>query len=336
MHLWQKLLITAALATILITTSTIIYLRHFAKRRLIISTTTSLYDTGVLDIIEKDYEATHLVDIQIISAGTGIAIQHAQNGDADVIIVHSPSMEKTFLEQGYGVNRKIIAYNFFTIVGPASDPAGIKGKNATEALKRVVAYGENLPDQTGQTKVWISRGDNSGTHAKEQQLWKTAGYNYTLISAEPWYASVGSGMGDTLNVANQKAAYTLADIGTYLKFYTDGVISLSALITEDQSLLNVYSVIAVKPAVPANQSLHEQINFNDAMDFIQYLVSERTQQLITDYGKADYGQSLFYGAAQALRADAPQPIVSWIKSAAFFEGYECPPQYRNGYAELYD
>ena len=336
MHLWQKLLITAALATILITTSTIIYLRHFAKRRLIISTTTSLYDTGVLDIIEKDYEATHLVDIQIISAGTGIAIQHAQNGDADVIIVHSPSMEKTFLEQGYGVNRKIIAYNFFTIVGPASDPAGIKGKNATEALKRIVAYGENLPDQTGQTKVWISRGDNSGTHAKEQQLWKTAGYNYTLISAEPWYASVGSGMGDTLNVANQKAAYTLADIGTYLKFYTDGVISLSALITEDQSLLNVYSAIAVKPAVPANQSLHEQINFNDAMDFIQYLVSERTQQLITDYGKADYGQSLFYGAAQPLRADAPQPIVSWIKSAAFFEGYECPPQYRNGYVELYD
>lgn len=336
MHLWQKLLITAALATILITTSTIIYLRHFAKRRLIISTTTSLYDTGVLDIIEKDYEATHLVDIQIISAGTGIAIQHAQNGDADVIIVHSPSMEKTFLEQGYGVNRKIIAYNFFTIVGPASDPAGIKGKNATEALKCIVAYGENLPDQTGQTKVWISRGDNSGTHAKEQQLWKTAGYNYTLISAEPWYASVGSGMGDTLNVANQKAAYTLADIGTYLKFYTDGVISLSALIIEEQSLLNVYSVIAVKPAVPANQSLHEQINFNDAMDFIQYLVSERTQQLITDYCKADYGQSLFYGAAQPLRADSPQPIVGWIKSAAFFEGYECPPQYRNGYAELYD
>ncbi|MEJ5327016.1 MAG: substrate-binding domain-containing protein [Candidatus Bathyarchaeia archaeon] len=336
MHLWQKLLITAALATILITTSTIIYLRHFAKRRLIISTTTSLYDTGVLDIIEKDYEATHFVDIQIISAGTGIAIQHAQNGDADVIIVHSPSMEKTFLEQGYGVNRKIIAYNFFTIVGPASDPAGIKGKNATEALKRIVAYGENLPDQTGQTKVWISRGDNSGTHAKEQQLWKTAGYNYTLISAEPWYASVGSGMGDTLNVANQKAAYTLADIGTCLKFYTGGVISLSALITEDQSLLNVYSVIAVKPAVPADQSLHEQINFNDAMDFIQYLVSERTQQLITDYGKTDYGQSLFYGAVQPLRADSPQPIVGWIKSAAFFDGYECPPQYRNGYAELYD
>lgn len=335
MRLWQKILITATLTTIILVAGTIVYIHYFAKRRLIISTTTSLYDTGLLDIIEKDYEATHPVDIQIISAGTGIAIQHAQNGDADVILVHSPSMEKTFLEQGYGVNRKIIAYNFFTIIGPASDPAGIKGKNATEALKRIVAYGESLSDQTGQTKVWISRGDNSGTHAKEQQLWKAAGYNYTLISAESWYASVGSGMGDTLNVANQKAAYTLSDIGTYLKFYTEGVISLSALITEEQSLLNVYSAIAVKPTVPANQSLHEQINFNDAMDFIQYLVSERTQQLITDYGKADYGQSLFYGAVQPLRADAPQPIVSWIKSAAFFEGYECPPQYRNGYAELY-
>ncbi|MEM2099627.1 MAG: substrate-binding domain-containing protein [Candidatus Bathyarchaeia archaeon] len=336
MHIWQKLLVTAALTTIIITTSTITYTQYFTKRRLIISTTTSLYDTGLLDIIEKDYEANHDVDIQIISAGTGIAIQHAQNGDADIIIVHSPSMEEAFLKQGYGVNRKIIAYNFFTIIGPTSDPAGIKGKNATEALKRIAEYGENLADKSGQTKAWVSRGDNSGTHAKEQSLWKAAGYNYTLISVKPWYANVGSSMGDTLNVANQKAAYTLADIGTYLKFYTDGVISLCQLITEEQALLNAYSAIAVKPTVPANQSLHEQINFNEAMDFIKYLVSEKTQQLITNYGKSPYNQSLFYGAVQPLKTNTPQPLVSWIKSTAFFDGYECPPQYRNGYAKLYD
>lgn len=335
MQIWQKLLIIAALTTIIIVAGTIVYLNYFAKRRLIISTTTSLYDTGLLDEIEKDYEAKHPVDIQIISAGTGIAIQHAQNGDADVILVHSPSMEKTFLEQGYGVNRKIIAYNFFTIVGPEDDPAGISGKNATEALKLITAYGESLADQSGQTKVWVSRGDNSGTHSKEQSLWKAAGYNYTLVSAEPWYASVGSGMGDTLNVANQKAAYTLADIGTYLKFYNDGIISLPALITEEKSLLNVYSVMAVNQTVPANQTYHEQINYADAMDFVQYLVSAETQQLITNYGKANYGQSLFYGAVQPLKDDAPQPIVSWIKSAAFFDGSECPPQYRNGYEDLY-
>jgi tungstate transport system substrate-binding protein len=335
MQTWQKLLITATLATILVVAGTIVYFNYFAKRRLIISTTTSLYDTGLLDEIEKNYEATHSVDINIISAGTGIAIQHAQNGDADVILVHSPSMEKTFLEQGYGVNRKIIAYNFFTIVGPEADPAGISGKNATEALKSIVAYGESLADESGQTKVWISRGDNSGTHSKEQSLWKAAGYNYTLISAEPWYASVGSGMGDTLNVANQKSAYTLSDIGTFLKFSKDGVISSVALLTEEKSLLNVYSVMAVNQTVSANQTYHEQINYVDAMDFIQYLVSDETQQFMENYGKADYGQSLFYGAVQPLKDNAPQPIVSWIQSAAFFDGSECPPQYRKDYPQLY-
>ncbi|MGB9853778.1 MAG: substrate-binding domain-containing protein [Candidatus Bathyarchaeales archaeon] len=334
MTLWQKLIVVAILATTAVIASTMVYFNYFAKMRLFISTTTSLYDTGLLDMIEKDYESTHNVDLQIVAAGTGIAIQHARNGDADVILVHSPSMEKTFLEEGYGVNRKIIAYNFFTIVGPENDPAGISGKNATEALKSIVAYGDSLSDQSGATKIWISRGDNSGTHSKEQSLWKAAGYNYTLISQKPWYASTGSGMGDVLNVADQKSAYTLSDMGTYLKFYKDGIISLKALITEDISLLNVYSVIAVKPDVPANESIHEQINFKDAMDFMQYLVSPETQQLITKYGKDAYGQSLFFGAVEPLKNNE-QPIAGWIKAYAFINGYECPPQYRSGYEELY-
>ena len=335
MQLWQKMLIVAALATITVVAGTLVYFTYFAKRRLIVSTTTSLYDTALLDEIEKNYEATHNVDINIIPAGTGMAIQHAKNGDADVILVHSPSMEKTFLEQGYGVNRKIIAYNFFTIVGPDDDPAGIEGKTAKDALTGVVAYGEGLPDQTGQTKIWVSRWDNSGTHSKEQSLWKAAGYNYTLISDEPWYAKAGSGMGDTLNVANQKSAYTLSDIGTYLKFWKDGTVSLTALLTEEQSLLNVYSAMAVNQNVPANQTLHERINYTDAMDFIKYLVSDGTQQLIENYGKDTYDQSLFYGAVHPLTNNAPQPMVSWIKDYAFFDGLECPQQYRNGYPELY-
>ncbi len=335
MQTWQKLLIIAALATIIVVAGTITYFNYFAKRRLIISTTTSLYDTGLLDEIEKNYEATHNVDINIISAGTGIAIQHAQNGDADVILVHAPSQEKTFLEQGWGVNRKIIAYNFFTVVGPENDPASTKGKTANEALRNIANYGGNQTDQSGQTKIWVSRGDNSGTHTKEQSLWKAAGYNYTLISEEPWYASVGSGMGDTLNVASQKSAYTLSDIGTFLKFEKDGLISSVALLTEEKSLLNVYSVMAVNQTVPANQTLHDQINYNDAMDFIKYLTSAETQQFIENYGKADYGQSLFVGAVHPLRDNAPQPIVGWIQSAAFFDGSECPPQYRNGFPELY-
>jgi tungstate transport system substrate-binding protein len=336
MQTWQKLIVTAALATIIVVAGTIVYFSYFAKRRLFISTTTSLYDTGLLDEIEKDYEATHNVDLNIVAVGTGIAIQQAENGDADIVLVHAPSVEQTFLEGGYGVNRKIIAYNFFTIVGPADDPAQISGKTATEALNNIVAYGQNMPDQSGQTQIWVSRGDNSGTNSKEKSLWTAAGYDYTELSTEPWFASTGQGMGATLNVANQKNAYTLADIGTYLKFHADGSIEIVALITEEQSLLNVYSVMAVnKETVQANQTIHEQINFNDAMDFIEYLISSTTQQLINDYGKDTYGQSLFHEAVQPLKDNTPQPIVSWIHDYAFFDGSECPPQYRSGYPQLY-
>src|SRR5512139_3866212 len=197
MQTWLKILTVAVLATVIVIAGTVVYLDYFAKRRLIISTTTSLYDTGLLDEIEKQYEATHQVDINIISAGTGIAIQHAKNGDADLILVHAPSQEKTFLEEGWGVNRKIIAYNFFTIIGPENDPADTQGKTTNQALRNIANYGGNLTDQSGTTKIWISRGDNSGTHTKEQSLWKAAGYNYTLVSTEPWFGITGSGMGDT-------------------------------------------------------------------------------------------------------------------------------------------
>ena len=333
---WQKLLIVAVLATIIVVAGTLVYFNYFAKRRLFISTTTSLYDTDLLKAIETDYEANHPVDLNIVAVGTGIAIQQAKNGDADIVLVHAPSVEKTFLEDGYGLNRKIIAYNFFTIVGPGNDPAQISGKTATEALFNILSYGQNMPDQSGQTQIWVSRGDNSGTNSKEKSLWTAAGYNYTEISKEPWFAITGQGMGPTLTVADQKNAYTLADIGTYLKFHADGSIEITALILEEKALLNVYSVMAVNPTVPANQSIHEQINFNDAMDFIQYLISPATQQMITNFGKDTYGKSLFYEAVQPLKDDAPQPIVSWIKNDAFFDGSECPPQYRNGYPELYD
>jgi tungstate transport system substrate-binding protein len=336
MQTWQKLIIVATLATIIVVASTIVYFNYFAKRRLFISTTTSLYDTGLLDAIEKDYEASHPVDLSITAVGTGIAIQQAESGDADVVLVHAPSTELTFLEGGYGVNRKIIAYNFFTIVGPADDPAKISGKNASEALSNIFSYGQNMADQSGQTQIWVSRGDNSGTNSKEKSLWTAAGYNYTELSNEPWFAVTGQGMGATLTVADQKNAYTLSDIGTYLKFHTDGTIQLTALLTEEQSLLNVYSVMAVNTAtVEANQTVHNQINYNDAMDFIQYLISPATQQLIANFGKDTYGQSLFFDAVQPLKDNAPQPIVSWIQDYAFFNGSECPPQYRNGYSELY-
>jgi tungstate transport system substrate-binding protein len=336
MQAWQKLLTVAALATVIVVAGTLVYFNYFSKPRLFISTTTSLYDTGLLDTLELDYESTHNVDLQITAVGTGIAIQQAENGDADVVLVHAPSVELDFLEGGYGLNRKIIAYNFFTIVGPADDPAQIEGKTATEALTSILTYGQSMADQSGTTQIWVSRGDNSGTNSKEKSLWTAAGYDYADLSSEPWFASTGQGMGATLTVANQKNAYTLSDIGTYLKFSTDGTIDLDALIVEEQSLLNVYSVMAVNTAtVQANQAIHENINFQDAMDFIEYLISPSTQQLINDFGKDTYGKPLFYEAVQPLENNAPQPLVSWIQEYAFFDGSECPPQYRNGYTNLY-
>ena len=329
------MLIVAALATIIVVAGTLAYFNYFSKRRLFISTTTSLYDTGLLDLIEADYEATHNVDLNILAVGTGIAIQHAKNGDADIVLVHSPSVELSFLEDKYGVNRKIIAYNFFTIVGPADDPAQISGKTAVEALFNIVQYGENMPDQSGESQIWVSRGDNSGTNSKEKSLWIAAGYDYEDLADEVWFASTGQGMGATLTVTDQKSAYTLSDIGTYLKFYSDGNIALDSLVLEERPLLNVYSVMAVSPTVPANQSVHENINFEDAMNFIEYLISDETQDSITNYGKDTYGQSLFSGAVQQLIDGTPQPLVSWIQDYAFFEDSECPPQYRNGYEDFY-
>ena len=336
MQAWQKLLIAAALATIIVVAGTLVYFNYFSKRRLFISTTTSLYDTGLLNAIETDYEATHNVDLQITAVGTGVAIQQAENGDADIVLVHAPSTELSFLEGGYGLNRKIIAYNFFTIVGPADDPAQISGLDVSQALLQIAEYGRNMPDQSETNQIWASRGDNSGTNSKEKSLWTAAGYDYKQLSDEIWFASTGQGMGATLTIANQKNAYTLSDIGTYLKFHAHGSIEMEALITEEQALLNVYSIMAVnKNTVSADPSVHDQINSDDAMNFIEYLISSETQQQIDDYGVDTYGQSLFNKAVQPLKDNVPQPIVSWIQNYAFFDGSECPPQYRNDAGDLY-
>jgi len=319
------MLIAAATMVIVIVAGTLVYFQYFARRRLMISTTTSLYETGLLDKIEKTYEAKHNVDINFIAVGTGIAIQHAQNGDVDLTLVHSPTLENTSLVQGYCICRKIIAYNFFTIVGPQSDPAAIEGLNVTEALKKIVQYGRSQNVTT-----WISRGDNSGTNTKEASLWQKAGYNYSTLSAEQtWFINASQGMGETLLKTEEFSAYTLADKGTYLAYKTDNRITLKAFITEEYLLLNVYSAMAV------NQTLHPTVNSADAIEFIKYLVSDEGQQLIENYGKDKYNQSLFFGAVQPLKQNSPQPYVQWIKNYAFFNGTECPQQYIDGHPELY-
>ena len=329
MQSWQKILIVAVVATIIVIAGTLAYLYFSPTPRLIISTTSSLYDTGLLDAIKAQYGATHKVDIYFSAQGTGVALANAAAGQADLVLVHAPSSEYPYLANGTLVCRKIIAWNYFTIIGPSSDPANITGKNATEALKSILAYGRS---QTG-TIVWVSRNDASGTYTKEVSLWKSAGFsNWTTISKETWFTSTGQTMGPTLQVAdgvnNGKGAYTLSDLGTYLKFYDSGAISLVALVKgPDYSLLNVYSVYAVNPQKVSNAS------FSQAIAFIKWLVSDSGQQVINSYG--NYSQPLFYGAVQPLRNNSPQPDVSWIKQYAFFNGTECPTQYQAGQNQLY-
>jgi tungstate transport system substrate-binding protein len=326
------MLITAIVITALIISGTLAYTQFFSRRRLLISTTTSLWESDLLKEVERAFEAKYPIDLQFIPAGTGIAIEQARNGDVDGILVHSPSQELTFLQQGYGSCRKIIAYNFFTIIGPSDDLAHISQQNVTEALKRIAEYGRT---QTGK-KVWVSRGDNSGTHNKEQSLWKLAGFNYTLVSAESWYASRGGGMGETLFIAEEYSAYTLSDIGTYLKYYEkDQRITLTSFMQEKYELLNVYSAMAV------NRTRHRHVNFNDTITFIKFLISDEGQQLIENFGQKDYDSSgrLFHAAVHYLATNSTEQIAQWIRKYAFIGSpcpSECPPQYRDKLSlELY-
>ncbi|MHA1965878.1 MAG: substrate-binding domain-containing protein [Candidatus Thorarchaeota archaeon] len=299
------------------------------KDMLVITTTTSLYDTGLLDLVKERYEEENPnVILAFISAGTGIAITHAKNGDADMILVHSPSQEFTFMNESYGVNRKIFAYNFFAIVGPSIDMVGINQSNPITALQMIYTYGH-----AHNTSLWVSRDDLSGTNSKEIALWAAAGYNYTELRDEPWFVSSGLGMGSTLNVANEQSLYTLSDIGTYLKYKSDELISLVQLVGEGQELLNVYSAIAI------NNTTVSTVRFHLAMDFLKWIVGQTAQQIIADYGIADYGQGLFFPAVDIVENESPAQIFGWIRSYAFFNDgedmYECPPGWRLGEYGLY-
>jgi tungstate transport system substrate-binding protein len=339
MKSWQKMMIVAVVVTALIISGTLVYFQFFSRRRLLISTTTSLWETGLLAQIEKTFETKYPVDLQFTPQGTGIAIEQGRNGDVDGVLVHAPSQEYTFLQQGFGVDRKIIAYNFFTIVGPQDDPAKISEQNVTETLKRIVAYGRNQTAHPQQTYVWVSRGDGSGTHTKEQSLWKLANFNYTQISAESWYLTPGGTMGETLLKAEEKSAYVLSDTGTYLTYHDKNhLITLSAFIggmeNQNYDLLNVYSVMAV------NQTRQHHVNFNDTILFIKFLISDECQQIIENYGQTDFGTSglLFHAAAHLVAQNSSEQITQWIRKYAFLgnPASECPPQYRDSrHPELY-
>ena len=249
-----------------------------AGERLKLSTTTSTENSGLLYALLPPFEKMFNIKVDVIPVGTGKALKLAENGDVDVTMVHARSLEDKFVDEDYGVNRRDVMYNDFVIIGPKSDPAGIKGaKTAAEAFKLI-----------SQNKAtFISRGDRSGTYVKELNIWEEAG----IKPSGTWYLEAGKGMGDVLIMANEKMAYTLTDRGTYLAFIGGKKIELPVVFEGDPFLFNPYGIIAVNPAK------HPHVNYIKAMALIGWITSPDGQKIIKDFGKSKFGQPLFVPVA---------------------------------------
>jgi tungstate transport system substrate-binding protein len=244
-----------------------------AQTNIILATTTSTQDSGLLDALLPVFEKQTGYFVKTIAVGSGQAIAMGAKGEADVLLVHSPADEKKFMDEGNGLRRQLIMHNDFIIVGPAADPAGIKAaKTAPEAFKKIA----------DKKSLFMSRGDKSGTHSKEKKIWESAALD---PESQPWYQQTGLGMGQTLSVAAEKKGYTLADRGTYLSLKKN--LGLEVLCQGDKSLLNIYHVIEVSP------QKWPKVNAAGAKAFADFMVSADTQKLIGTFGVEKFGAPLF-------------------------------------------
>ena len=247
-----------------------------ASRNVILSTTTSTQDSGLLDVLIPMFEKQTGYSVKTVSVGTGQALALAAKGDADVVLVHAPSLEKKYVTEGKLLNRQLVMYNDFVIIGPKDDPAKIRSaKTSAAALKAIE-----------QAKAsFVSRGDNSGTHTLEKSLWKAAG-------VEPkgsWYIEAGQGMGATLGIANERNAYTITDRGTLLALRKR--VDLPVLIEGGRALLNIYSVMEVNPANG------RRINTAGGKAFVDFMLAAQTQNVIKSFGVEKFAQPLFVPVA---------------------------------------
>ena len=243
-----------------------------AARLILLATTTSTQDSGLLDVLIPDFEQKTGYQVKTSAVGTGAALAIGARGDADVVLVHAPSLERDFMTQGNGERRLFVMHNDFIVVGPPSDPAKIKGRPVFDALRTLAAA----------QSTFISRGDNSGTEVLEKSLWKQAG----ITPAKPWYVEAATGMGQTLQIASEKTAYTITDRATYLS--QQAHLQLDVINGGDPPLLNYYHVITVSPVK------FPKVNRAGANAFADYLVRADTQKLIASFGVAKYGQPLFF------------------------------------------
>ncbi len=251
---------------------------------LILATTTSTQDSGLLDVLIPLFEQETGYRVQTVAVGTGQALQMGQDGNADVLLVHAPSSEKTYMDGGFGKDRALVMHNDFIIVGPADDPAGIKGLSPIDAFKAIYASGA----------AFVSRGDDSGTNKKELDLWKKTALD-PKTEKPAWYIETGQGMGATLIMASEKNAYTLTDRATYLANKVN--LQLEILVEKDNSLLNVYHVITVNP------DKWPKVNYEGALAFYNFLIAPDAQKVIGEFGMDKYGQQLFVPDADKTDAD---------------------------------
>ncbi len=263
-----KSLCVAAIITMFLVPSTA------QAQRLKLSSTTSTDNTGLLAYLLPKFEAKTGLKVDVIAVGTGKALKLAENGDVDVTLVHAPSREIKFVEDGHGVNRREVMANYFIIVGPEEDPARVKSAaSAQDAFKNIAQSGA----------AYVSRGDDSGTHTKERAIWKTVLGN--VPRGESWYLESGKGMGETLTIADEKLGYTLSDSGSYLK-YSDKIDLKMLFVKPSDLLYNPYGIMAVNP------QKHPHVNYDGAMELIMFMTSPEGQKLIGEF-KDKFGNTLF-------------------------------------------
>jgi tungstate transport system substrate-binding protein len=268
----QKILLTGIIFLLFFITG--IPSAQAQPKTIILATTTSTQDSGLLDVLLPIFEKKTGYFVKTIAVGSGQAMAMGQKGEADVLLVHSPEAEKKFIAEGYGINRRLIMHNDYIIVGFLGDPAKIKGVRPASVAFRKIA---------SEKVLFMSRGDNSGTHSKEREIWKASGIN---PEGEKWYQQTGLGMGQTLNVAAEKKGYTLADRGTYLALKKN--LNLDILVEGDAILLNIYHVIEVNPAKWA------KVNAAGGKAFADFMVSKETQDIIKTFGIDKFGSPLFF------------------------------------------
>jgi tungstate transport system substrate-binding protein len=272
-----------------------------SKKTLRLATTTSTYDSGLLDAILPVFEAQYDAKVDVVAVGTGQTLALGKRGDVDVVLVHDPHKEETFVAEGHGIDRMALMYNDFILVGPPEDPAGVSGLPSV-----VKAFGRIAESQAD----FASRGDESGTHAREKLIWERVGFKPN--PDQEWYLSLGQGMGSTLQFANERRVYTLTDRGTYLA-QLENLPNLVVLVggdslmdNPDEMLLNCYSVIIVNP------EQHPQVELELAKDFVQWITDPATKEQIGTIGLEEFGQPLFYPADQ----DGAKPILGQQPSSS--------------------